>query len=209
MMKMTHWISAIISQDQSINLFIRNRFLNSRRQVLQPRHANTPYTTGIKTAVTLRPNPRLMHKTPHTSVRSLFPIGPSYLRWVPSELPSTPAYSLTTDNQSKAPTHPACIPGIKANGHMTSASLTTSPSSFSTAPDLDVMPCSLAIMPSRAFSIIRTNNPNTTAQHHRGSDSPWTKAAPSPAERASAIQVNPLGVTPHRRSVSIAGVKSR
>lgn len=28
MMKMTHWISAIISQD-SINLFIRNRFLNS------------------------------------------------------------------------------------------------------------------------------------------------------------------------------------
>jgi hypothetical protein len=53
----------------------------------------------------------------------------------------------------------------RARGHITSASLTTSPNSFKTAPPFVVILCERAIMPSNAFKIMRSNKHSTTIKY--------------------------------------------
>ena len=133
-----------------------------RRKVLQHSPAKTTHNPVWTCPSTGTPAPRSRQYTPQTRVRSLLPMGPSYRRSSPTAAPSTPAHSFTADIQSNAATQPTWTSGNSASGHITSASLTMSPSSFKTAPALRSCrtdgpschqgrsrPCAGAALPSR------------------------------------------------------------
>ena len=74
-----------------------------------------------------------------------------------------------------ATTNPALTPGI-TNGRYSAASAITSDSSFSTAPDALACRCSLAMMPSMAFSALRRNS--VAGSNSSGQGDPGIMAAP-------------------------------
>ncbi len=91
----------------------------------------------------------------NTNARSLFPIGPSYLRTPVMALDSTPQYSLMIIIKMKKNAGPEGKLKMAPSGINRATSEMMSPNSLSTSPNLDCKSNCLANMPSIALSIMR------------------------------------------------------